>query len=217
MILWDLNQIQLVLTPLAITSSSDQKLIDALIEFDKAHREFCRGIRIHKLSYSQDAWPAMVRLIKSSGNLYAAIFNNLSETPIATTDYNSYFDAAWPGHAIVVQPFTKETNDRGEAVYKRITRNASLPEGDATTTVIELMPSQAEAKQLYDQTVAQQLSAGFAAQPNAAASYKAAFPYITEVWVGQQSSGQMFYVFYYNDLQVYPSWLLVTDAASVGV
>jgi len=76
--LWDLKQIQLVLTPLVITSSSDQKLIDALIEFDKAHREFCVGIRSHVLSGSQEAWPAMVRLVRCSGTLYGAILDSLT-------------------------------------------------------------------------------------------------------------------------------------------
>ena len=79
--------------------------------------------------------------------------------------------------------------------------------------MIEPTQSQADAKQLYDQMVAQQLSAGFTAQPNLAAAYKAEFPYVTEVWAGQHSqSGNLFYVFYYYDTNVSPSWLFVTDA-----
>ncbi len=77
--LWDLQQIQLVLMPLVIASSSDQKLIDALIEFDKAHREFCIGISSHKAVCSQEAWPAMVRLVRCSGMLYGAILESLTK------------------------------------------------------------------------------------------------------------------------------------------
>jgi hypothetical protein len=78
--LWELNQIQLVLTPLVITSSSDQKLIDALIEFDEAHREFCIGIRAHKAVCTQEAWnPGMVELVRSSGRLYGVILNSSEE------------------------------------------------------------------------------------------------------------------------------------------
>jgi hypothetical protein len=77
--LWELNQIQLVLTPLVITSSSDQKLIDALIEFDKTHRKFCLGIRAADMV--GEAWnPGMVELVRSSGKLYGAILDSLTKS-----------------------------------------------------------------------------------------------------------------------------------------
>jgi hypothetical protein len=51
-----------------------------------------------------------------------------SPTPAANADYSSYFGTAWTsGNAIVMQPFTKGTNERGNDVYKGVTRNASLP------------------------------------------------------------------------------------------
>jgi hypothetical protein len=144
-----------------------------------------------------------------------------SPTPTATptaTDYSSYLNKGFTsGNAIVVQPFTKGTNERGNDVYKGITRNASLPASEATTTVIELTQSQADAKQLYDQTVAQKTTEGFTLQPDAVAYGKAEFPYVTEMWVGQQSaSGQAFYIEYYNDSNVSPSWLFITEAGGAG-
>jgi hypothetical protein len=79
--------------------------------------------------------------------------------------------------------------------------------------VIELTQSQADAKQLYGQTVAQKINEGFVLQPDAVAYGRAEFPYLTEMWVGQQSaSGQAFYIEYYNDSNVSPSWLFVTQA-----
>jgi hypothetical protein len=140
--------------------------------------------------------------------------SNSSSTQV--TDYSSYFNTAYSGGtSMIKQPFTKGTNDRGNDVYKGVTRNSSATGSYQYTTVIELTQSQADAKKLYDQTVAQKLSEGFTTQPDIAASYKAAFPYVTEVWVGQQN-GDLFYIIYYNDSNVSPSWLFVTEAGGMG-
>jgi len=144
-----------------------------------------------------------------------------SPTPTATptaTDYSSYFNKAFTsGNAIMAQPFTKGTNDRGNDVYKGVGRNSSLPESDAMTDVIELTQSQAAAKQLYDQAVAQKLSEGFTLRPDWVAETKASAPYMIEVWEGQQSvSGQAFIVEYYYDSNVSPSWLFMTEAGGAG-
>jgi hypothetical protein len=141
-----------------------------------------------------------------------------TSTPTPPADYSSYFNTAFTsGNSIMVQPFTKGTNDRGDAVYEGVGRNSSLPESSDMTIVIELTQSQAEAKQLYDQTVAQKTNEGFTLQPAWVAGDKAESPYITEVWVGQQSvSGQEFVVMYYNNANVSPSWLFVTQAGVVG-
>jgi hypothetical protein len=81
--------------------------------------------------------------------------------------------------------------------------------------VIEPTQTEADATRLYDQTVAQKLDGRFAPQPDWAASYKAAFPYNIEVWAGQIYD-QDFYVMYYNDANVSPSWLFVTAAGGAG-
>lgn len=70
---WDLDQIQNVLTPLVITSSSEQRLTDALVEFDQTQREFINGIRSHQMAGTQAAFPALVALVRGSGKLYATI------------------------------------------------------------------------------------------------------------------------------------------------
>jgi hypothetical protein len=141
-----------------------------------------------------------------------------SPTPAANADYSSYFNTVFTGgNGIVVQPFAKGTNNRGDDVYKGVGRNSSLPESADVTTVIELTQSQARAKQLYDQTVAQKINEEFTRRPDWDAATKAGFPYITEIWSGQQSlSGQAFIVEYYYDSNVSPSWLFVTEAGGAG-
>ncbi len=133
-------------------------------------------------------------------------------TPTPQADYGSFFDKFFEsGNAITERPFTKSANARGNDVYKGIVRNSSLPESYKMTTVIELMSSKTEAKSLYDQTVAQKIGEGFTPRPDFAASYKAQFTYVTEVWAGIRT-GQQFYVMYYNEPMVSPSWLVTTEA-----
>jgi predicted small secreted protein len=135
-----------------------------------------------------------------------------------TTDYSSYFNKFYTGgNAIVTQPFTKSTNDRGDDVYKGVARNSSEPESAQYTIVAELTNSQDAAKSLYNQTVAQKINEGFTSLPDYAAAFKAEFPSITEVWFGQsQQTGQGFYVIYYNDANVSPSWVFTTEAGGAG-
>lgn len=117
----------------------------------------------------------------------------------------------------MTQPFTKSTNDRGDDVYKGIARNSSLPESAGMTIVAELTNSQDAAMSLYNQTVAQKINEGFSARPDYAAAYKAEFPYVTEVWVGvSQQTGQQFYVLYYYDSNVSPSWVFTTEAGGAA-
>ena len=139
-----------------------------------------------------------------------------SPTPIASSDYASYFDRLYSGGtAMIKQPFTKGMNDRGNAVFKAVTKNSSATGNYQYAVVIELTQSQSAAKQLYDKTVAQKLSEGFTARPNDAASWKASFPEYKEVWVGS-SNGDLFYVMYSNNPNVSPSWLVTTEAGGAG-
>jgi hypothetical protein len=70
---WDLDQIQNVLTPLVITSSLEQRLIDALVAFNQTQRELINGIRSHQMAGTQNAFPALVELVRGSGRLYATM------------------------------------------------------------------------------------------------------------------------------------------------
>ena len=70
---WDLDQIQLVLTPRVIQSYAEQDLIDVLIEFDQARRELHNGVIGHKLVSTQSAFPALISLVEVSGKLYGTL------------------------------------------------------------------------------------------------------------------------------------------------
>ncbi len=92
----------------------------------------------------------------------------------------------------MTRAFTKSTSERGNDVYKGVARNATTPETNTWTIVIELTTSKAEAKQLYDQTVAQKINEGYTIQPVRIALEKAEEPFLTEVWVGLKSLPKAF-------------------------
>jgi nucleoside phosphorylase len=70
MVGWDLSQIQMVLTPRLLESATDQKLIDALMEFDHAHRTLYSAILGHKHIITQSAYSYIPDLIAAAGHLY---------------------------------------------------------------------------------------------------------------------------------------------------
>jgi len=137
-----------------------------------------------------------------------------SQTPTATppADLSSYFGKALEGgNAIVVRPFTKSTNERGNDVYKGITKNSSKSGSLEMTTVIELTRSKGETKQLFDKMVAQKINEGFTPRPDWIAASKAESPNLTDAWYGQQyGSGEFFVVYYYDSYA--SSWLFLTEA-----
>jgi hypothetical protein len=67
---WDLDQIQTVLTPRLLESATDQKLIEALMEFDHTHRALYSAILGHKLVVTQSAFSRIPDLIAAAGRLY---------------------------------------------------------------------------------------------------------------------------------------------------
>jgi hypothetical protein len=70
MVKWDLEQIQAVLTPRLLESATDQKLIDALMEFDHAHRALYSAILGHKLVVTQSSYFHIPDLFAAAGRLY---------------------------------------------------------------------------------------------------------------------------------------------------
>jgi hypothetical protein len=125
-----------------------------------------------------------------------------------TADYSSYFTSAFTGGGYVVaQPFVKSTNDRGNDVYQGIIKNTSS--GFQYKSVIELTQSSSDAKQLFDQTVAQKTNEGFVNQPDWVAFYRARYPDYTDVWIGKQG-GQYVNIYSYYDSGA-SSWLVRTD------
>jgi hypothetical protein len=109
------------------------------------------------------------------------------------------------------RPFTKSTNDRGNDVYKGITRNASAPQSYKYTTVIELTKSESEAKRLHDQLVSQKQNEGFTLRSDWVAQYTAQFPFYKDVWMGQYGS-QNFQVMYVYEYSPANSWALITQS-----
>jgi hypothetical protein len=118
---------------------------------------------------------------------------NQTPTYAPPADLSSYFNTQYEsGNAIMTRAFTKSTSERGNDVYKGVARNATTPETNTWTIVIELTTSKAEAKQLYDQTVAQKINEGYTIQPDRIALEKAEEPFLTEVWVGLKSLPKAF-------------------------
>jgi hypothetical protein len=71
---WDLDQIQNVLTPRVMQSSTDQNLIDLLIEFDSAHRQLHHSIIGHQQAVTQAVFSEVISLVGSAARLYEAIY-----------------------------------------------------------------------------------------------------------------------------------------------
>jgi hypothetical protein len=134
-----------------------------------------------------------------------------SATPTPSADYSSYFSTSGftNPEATLTQPFTKSTNERGDDVYTGVYTSPT----STVTTVIELTKSQADAKQLYQQTVAQKISQGFTLCSYCVAQFRARNPNTPEFWDGKQSSiGAEFSVQYEYDSHV-ASWEFITQAA----
>ena len=77
-VIWDLDQIQNVLTPRIIQSSNDQELIDALVEFDNGRRQLHNSIIGHKLAATHNVFPNLLILIERSGRLYQTLYSRWS-------------------------------------------------------------------------------------------------------------------------------------------
>jgi hypothetical protein len=70
---WELDQIQAILIPRVMQSQAEQDLVDALIEFDEAHRDLRSQIIAHRLICTQSAFPALISLVEVSGKLYGVL------------------------------------------------------------------------------------------------------------------------------------------------
>jgi hypothetical protein len=70
---WDLDQIRDVLTPRVVQSSSDQQIIDALIEFDDARRKLHNAIIVHKQIVTHGVFPDTIALLEQARSLYGIL------------------------------------------------------------------------------------------------------------------------------------------------
>jgi len=135
-------------------------------------------------------------------------------TPMPSADYSSYFNKFFEGgNAIMVQPFTKSTNERGNDVYKGVGRNATLPGSSSVTTVVELTKSEAEAKQVRDSQVSEKLNEGYTSDATSAATWQANNPGTVAVWAGSYGANE-FLCYYQYDYTI-NGWLSVDQSFSV--
>lgn len=71
---WDMDQIQNVLTPRVMQSSTDQLLIDALVVFDDARRTLHHSIIGHKQAVTQAVFENVRPLIEAAEKVYHLIY-----------------------------------------------------------------------------------------------------------------------------------------------
>jgi beta-lactam-binding protein with PASTA domain len=110
-----------------------------------------------------------------------------STTTKTSADYSSALTELYKSYNLtMVQPFKKSTNARGNDVYTGVGRNATVPGSPSVTIVIEKTKSKAEAKNVYNATIAAKLKEGYKANRTNAAAYKATSAY-EEVWAGNYS------------------------------
>jgi hypothetical protein len=109
------------------------------------------------------------------------------------------------------RPFTKSTNARGNDVYTGVGRNTTVPGSENVTFVIEKIKSKAEAKTVYNSTVAAKLKEGFKANRTHAAAYKATLAY-EEVWVGNY--GANWFMCNYGQNLILHSWAFSQESSS---
>ncbi|MDD1726002.1 MAG: hypothetical protein LUQ34_03885 [Euryarchaeota archaeon] len=111
-----------------------------------------------------------------------------STTTKTSADYSSALTELYKSYNLtMVQPFKKSTNARGNDVYTGVGRNATVRGSPNVTFVIEKTKSKAEAKSVYNVTIAAKLKEGYKANSTRAATYKATSAY-EEVWVGNYST-----------------------------
>jgi hypothetical protein len=134
-----------------------------------------------------------------------------TSTPIQTpADYSSALTRQLESYNLVMeQPFTKSTNARGNDVYKGVARNATVPGSKNVTFVIEKTKSKAEAKNVYNATVAAKLKEGYKANRTNAAAYKATKAY-EEVWVGNYS--RLWFMCNYGQNLILHGWAFTQES-----
>lgn len=134
-----------------------------------------------------------------------------TSTPIQTpADYSSALTRQLESYNFIMeQPFTKSTNTRGNDVYKGVARNATVPGSKNVTFVIEKTKSKAEAKNVYNATVAAKLKEGYKANRTDAAAYKATKAY-EEVWVGNYS--RLWFMCNYGQNYILHGWAFTQES-----
>jgi RecA-family ATPase len=173
--------------------------------------------------------PAIVVLILvaslSAAGCTASLPGTSSPSPTSTTtstttstatsmpaDYSSALTKQYESYNFIMErPFTMSTNARGNDVYTGVGRNATVPGSENVTFVIEKMKSKAEAKNVYNTTVAAKLKEGYKANNTSAAAYKATKAY-EGVWVGNHSAN--WFMCNYGQNLILHGWAFSQESSS---
>ncbi len=133
-----------------------------------------------------------------------------TRTPV--TDYSRVLDQQWGrGAYVLVYPFAKSTNDRGNDVYTGIVRRSELPAGSGgVTCVITLSKTKTDAHRLFSEAVAKRQSEGFVYDADFTAKLSSGEGKLTpeQAWAG--SLGEQQAVIYYRYDPAVSSWEVVT-------
>jgi hypothetical protein len=132
-----------------------------------------------------------------------------TSTPKPTpTDYSSALTEQYESFNFTMeQPFTRSTNARGNDVYTGV--GSTAPGSPRVTIVIEKTKSKAEAKSVYNATVAAKLKEGYKFNRTNTAAYKNTSAY-EEVWVGN-SGANWFLCSYRYDIIVH-GWIVIQQS-----
>lgn len=70
---WDLDQIINSILPRVIQESSDQEVIDSLVQFDSTYREFINAVIAHREVVTHSVAEPFINLVKEFGALYKCV------------------------------------------------------------------------------------------------------------------------------------------------
>jgi hypothetical protein len=73
---WDLDRTGYILTPRVLQFSSNQKIIDVLIEFDDARHQLQNSVIVQEEISIGHIYPSLILLIMRAQKLYAALFHD---------------------------------------------------------------------------------------------------------------------------------------------
>ncbi len=73
---WDLDQIRDVLLPRVLQSSTDQHLVEALVEFDSSRQKLHGAIIAHRQAVTHGVFPYVIDLLEQAQALYSVLCEN---------------------------------------------------------------------------------------------------------------------------------------------
>jgi hypothetical protein len=142
-------------------------------------------------------------------------------TSTTAKDYSQHYNDVFKGNATgidvtTVSPFSKSKSTDNNDLYTGLFKATGSTNANATATV-EIMPSQTAAQTKFDQTVANQMSAGYTNASSRSTGYNAgdASPMgtVTSAWSGakaQTGDSSVMFIFVIQDPGADNNWTVVT-------